>query len=491
MSAVLMPTRILIVGGGGREHALAWKLAGEPGVNEVFVAPGGFAIGNEPRVSCLPEVDPLDPAAVVAAAGAAAAELVVIGPEASLAAGVADACTAAGIPVFGPSRSAARIETSKSFCHAVAAAAGVRMAHSRSFSRLAPARVFAAELAAGGDGLVVKADGLAAGKGVTMCASLREAEAALEAIFGAAVSSGEPGGEAADGSGGSGQNELARVVIEERLFGLEASVIALCDGRDALALPPARDFKRLADGDRGPNTCGMGAYSPLPDLPDQAVQEIVASVHRPLLAELARQGSPFRGALYAGLILTADGPVLLECNARFGDPETQVTLPRLAVPLGPLLRAAARRELAAAAAALGLGGSGRPEGEPSTLIPVLPGAAVGFVLASAGYPERARWGDAIRGLAPGAGADVVSGEPPGLVFHSGTTVDPDGLVRTNGGRVLTAVGRGADLESARGAAERLADAIDFDGVQRRRDIARDLPAQPVGSSRSIPAGVPA
>src|ERR1019366_2186508 len=224
MSAVLMPTRILIVGGGGREHALAWKLAGEPGVNEVFVAPGGFAIGNEPRVSCLPEVDPLDPAAVVAAAGAAAAELVVIGPEASLAAGVADACTAAGIPVFGPSRSAARIETSKSFCHAVAAAAGVRMAHSRSFSRLAPARVFAAELAAGGDGLVVKADGLAAGKGVTMCASLREAEAALEAIFGAAVSSGEPGGEAADGSGGSGQNELARVVIEERLFGLEASV---------------------------------------------------------------------------------------------------------------------------------------------------------------------------------------------------------------------------------------------------------------------------
>jgi phosphoribosylamine--glycine ligase len=481
MSAALMPTRILIVGSGGREHALAWKLAGEPGVNEVFVAPGSFAIGNEPRVSCLPWVNPLDPDAVVGAARAKAAELVVIGPEAPLAAGVADACSTAGITVFGPSQAAARIETSKSFCHVVAAGAGVRMARARSFSRLAPALTFAAELAAGGDGLVVKADGLAGGKGVTICTSLGEAEAALRAIFEFAGSGSEP-----DHDG-----EPALVVIEERLFGLEASVIALCDGRDALALPAARDHKRLGDGDRGPNTGGMGAYSPLPDLPAEAVDSIVARIHRPILAELARRGSPFRGALYAGLILTADGPVLLECNARFGDPEIQVILPRLAVALGPLLRAAARRELAAAAAALGISGTGRPGSQPSALLPVLPGATVGIVLASAGYPERPRRGDAIRGLEPGAPAATTSAAGPGLVFQSGTILDGDGLVRTNGGRVLTAVGWGIDLESARAAAEHLAGTIDFEGLQRRQDVALDLPAGPVGSPRPIAAGVPA
>ncbi len=460
MIAALMPTRILIVGGGGREHALAWKLSGEPGLNEVFVTPGSSAIGNEPRVTCLPDVDPLDPAAIVAAARATAAELVVIGPEAPLAAGVADACTAAGIAVFGPSRSAARIETSKSFCHEVAEAAGVRMARAGSFHQLAEARAFAAELAATGDGLVVKADGLAAGKGVTLCASLDEAEAALAAIFAR-----EAHVEASD-FGGSESAPL--VVIEERLVGPEASVIALCDGRDALALPAARDHKRLADGDRGPNTGGMGAYSPLPDLSDAAVEAIVASVHRPILAELARRGSPFRGALYAGLILTADGPVLLECNARFGDPETQVILPRLAVPLGPLLRAAALRELASAAAGLGLS---------TVLIPVLPGAAVGIVLASAGYPERAHMGELIRGVDPAAPADRATG----LVFQSGTIIDDDGSFRTNAGRVLTAVARAGDLGAARAAAETLADSIDFDGLQRRHDIALDL----------VPVGVPA
>ena len=491
MSAVLMPTRILVVGGGGREHALAWKLAGEPGVNEVFVAPGSFAIGNEPRVSCLPEVDPLDADAVVGAARVTAAELVVIGPEAPLAAGLADACMAAGILVFGPSRAAARIETSKSFCHDVAAAAGVRMARSRSFNRLGPARVFAAELAVAGQGLVVKADGLAAGKGVTMCATLAEADAALEAIFEPDRPTGAPGDEAAAPGSPDGIDEPARVVIEEQLFGPEASVIALCDGRDALALPAARDHKRLADGDRGPNTGGMGAYSPLPDLPDEAVEAIVAGVHRPLLAELARRGSPFRGALYAGLILTVDGPVLLECNARFGDPETQVVLPRLAAPLGPLLRAAARRELAGATTVLGLGGTGRPGGGQSALLPVLPGATVGIVLASAGYPERARRGDPIRGRAPGAGAVGSSADQPGLVFHSGTTLDADGLVRTNGGRVLTVVGRGTDLGAARAAAERIADAIEFDGLQRRHDIGRDLPPAAVRPAEPIRAGVPA
>jgi phosphoribosylamine--glycine ligase len=461
-----MPTRILIVGGGGREHALAWKLAGEPGVNDVFVAPGSATIANEPRVTCLPEVDPLDPAQVVAAARAAAIELVVVGPEAPLAAGVADACTAAGIAVFGPSRAAARIETSKAFCHEVAEAAGVRMARARAFGRLAPALEFAAELAAGGGGVVIKADGLAAGKGVTICASLVEAQAALETIFEGAAPV-DPDVRTED--------EVAVVVVEERLYGLEASVIALCDGRDALALPAARDHKRLADGETGPNTGGMGAYSPLPDLADDAVQAIVAGVHRPLLAELARRGMPFRGALYAGLILTADGPVLLECNARFGDPETQVILPRLAVPLGPLLRAAAHRELAAAS----------PGG---ALLPVLPGAAVGIVLASSGYPDRPRRGDAISGIDPGADVAHAMQEAGSLVFQSGTQLDAEGRLRTNGGRVLTLVGRGPDLVTARAAAERLAEVVTFDGVQRRHDIALDLPVARAAAD-PVPAGV--
>jgi phosphoribosylamine--glycine ligase len=472
VSAVLMPTRILIVGGGGREHALAWKLAGEPGVNEVFVAPGSAAIGNESRVSCLPGIDPLDPEAVVRAARITAAELVVIGPEAPLEAGVADACTAAGIAVFGPSRAAARIETSKAFCHEVADAAGVRMARAQAFSRLAPALEFAGRLAGSGNGVVVKADGLAAGKGVWICDSPAEAESALRRIF-------EPGGPAAGEPGideADGIEETALAVVEERLFGLEASVIALCDGRDALALPAARDHKRLEDGDRGPNTGGMGAYSPLPDLPDEAVEAIIAGVHRPILAELARRGSPFRGALYAGLILTDAGPVLLECNARFGDPETQVILPRLAVPLGPLLRAAARRELAAASANLGI---------TSSLLPVLPGAAVGIVLASAGYPDKPRRDDPISGLSAAGDAEQNAGGRHGLVFQSGTSVRDDGSFSTSGGRVLTVVGRGTDLAAARMLAEELADAIHFDGLQRRRDVAATPPAA------RVPVGAPA
>jgi phosphoribosylamine---glycine ligase len=462
-----MPTRILVVGGGGREHALAWKLAAEPGVNAVYVAPGSAAIGREPRVTCLPGVDPLDPAAVVEAARAVAAELVVVGPEAPLAEGAADACTAAGIPVFGPSRAAAEIETSKAFCHEVAAAAGVRMARAGAFRDLSSALAFTFELARDGEGLVVKADGLAAGKGVTVCDSLAEAEAALGAIF------------AHEADETDGASLPVRVVIEERLHGLEASVIALCDGRDALALPAARDHKRLGDGETGPNTGGMGAYSPLPDLPDELVETIVADVHLPILAELARRGRPFRGALYAGLILTSDGPVLLECNARFGDPETQAILPRLAVPLGPLLRACARGELAQAAGQLGLFDRG------SSLLPVLPGAAVAIVLASAGYPDSARRGDQISDLEPAA-------LNAGLVFHSGTSLGPDDRFLTNGGRVLAVVGRGPDLSAARAEAEALAERIDFAGRQRRHDIAASPPAGPAAEPRRpVALGAPA
>lgn len=439
---LVMPTRILIVGGGGREHALAWRLSVEPGVNTVFVGPGSDAMAAEPRVQRLTEVDPLDGSSVVAGARAIAAELVVIGPEAPLAAGVADALQAAGIAVFGPTAAAARIEASKAFCHEIAAAAGVPMARSGAFGSAREAGAFARQLRADGRGIVVKADGLAAGKGVTVCNTLDEA---LHAIDSAAL----------DGP----------VVVEERLEGREASLIALCDGRDALALPMARDHKRLGDGDTGPNTGGMGAYSPLPDLPDADADDLTARFHRPILAELAARGTPFRGALYAGLMLTADGPVLLECNARFGDPETQVILPRLAAPLGPLLLAAARGHLLDAARPLGLQGA---------RIPALPIATVGVVLAAAGYPGTPQRDDRITGLDRVRGAGT-------LVFHGGTSADGAGGYRTAGGRILTIVGRGRDLEAARAQAEGAVDLIAFDGLQRRHDIGAD--AVPLGAAR--------
>ncbi|MCI0345430.1 MAG: phosphoribosylamine--glycine ligase, partial [Chloroflexi bacterium] len=397
-----MPTRVLVVGAGGREHALAWKLAAEPGVNAVFVAPGSAGIAEGPRTTRLPDVDPLDGPSVVAAARTHSVELVVVGPEAPLAAGLADALRDAGIAVFGPDRAAARIETSKAFCHEVAEAAGVPMARARAFGpgEVDSARELVADLGAAGDGVVLKQDGLAAGKGVNV---YDDAGLALQHVPSFLLGR-EPGRPA--------------LVVEERLRGREASVIAICDGRVAVPLPAARDHKRLCDGDLGPNTGGMGAYSPLPDLDDAAVADIVETIHRPILAELADRGTPFRGFLYAGLILTADGPRLLECNARLGDPEAQVILPRLAGPIGPLLLAAARGALPVA----------RP--------PVLPGAAVGIVLAAQGYPGTPKRGRPIDGIddARASGA---------LVFHGGTVGRPQGGFGTNGGRVLTVVGRGA------------------------------------------------
>jgi phosphoribosylamine--glycine ligase len=433
-----MPTRVLVVGGGGREHVLAWKLAGEPGVNEVVVTPGSAAMAGEARVRTLPGTDATDPAAIVAAARAMAAELVVIGPEAPLATGVADALAEAGIAVFGPSRDAARLETSKAFCHEIASAAGVRMARARAFAggEIEAAAAFIRELDAGGVGIVLKADGLAGGKGVIVAESLEQALELAPSFL------------------ANRPQDAPALVVEERLEGREASVIAICDGTRAVALPAARDHKRLCDGDRGPNTGGMGAYSPLPDLDGAAVEAILETVHRPILAEMAFRGTPFRGFLYAGLMLTPDGPVLLECNVRLGDPEAQVILPRVAVALGPLLLAAARGRLPAAL----------PE-----LVPAVPGAAVGIVLAAQGYPGTPKRGDPIDGLE----AAVATGA---LVFHAGTVARPGGGYGTSGGRVLAVVGRGPGLAEARAAAERAADAIVWEGLQRRHDIANDLPA---------------
>jgi phosphoribosylamine--glycine ligase len=444
-----VPARILVIGGGGREHALAWKLGREPEVAQVIAAPGSAGIAQEPGVRCTP-VDALDPAAVVALARAEGVDLVVVGPEAPLGAGVADALEAAGFAVFGPLRAAARMETSKAFCHDVAEAAGVRVARARAFAGgdEAEAAAFVRELAEDGVLAVLKADGLAAGKGVIVTDSLEQALALVPSFL-----AGRPAGEPA-------------LVIEERLSGPEASVIAICDGTRAVALPAARDHKRLGDADRGPNTGGMGAYSPLPDLDDAAVDEVLRTVHLPVLAELARRGTPFRGFLYAGLMLTDTGPALLETNVRLGDPEAQAILPRLAGDLAPVLAAAA---------------AGALPGEIGSRLPVRDEAAVTIVLAAEGYPGDPRRGDAIEGiddaLAQGA-----------LVFHAGTVARqrPGGGFVTNGGRVLAVTAMGPDVPVARAAAERAADAVAWPGMHRRRDIAATLPDRPAVLASGAP-----
>jgi phosphoribosylamine--glycine ligase len=447
VSRLVQPTRILVIGKGGREHALVWKLAAEPGVNEVVAVPAPHVVTKIPRVRGGPAMNILAAPKLVELARSFAVELVVIGPEGPLAAGVADAVAAAGIPVFGPTAAAARIETSKSFCRDVAAAAGVPMAEGRTFADgdRSAGRAYAMHLAASG-GVVVKADGLAAGKGVTVCDTADHAAAAIAAIDGP-------------------------FVIEERLAGHEASVIAICDGRDALALPIARDHKRLGDGDSGPNTGGMGAYSPLPDVPDEAADEILDRFHRPALAELARRGTPFRGALYAGLMLTNDGPRLLEFNARFGDPETQVILPRLAVPLGPLLLAAARGSLGDARGIFG--GASR--------LPTLPGATVGIVLASEWYPGEPDEVPNDRRITALEDDGTLPDAPDVLVFHSGSFHELPGTFLATGGRILTVVGQGSNLAKARAAAERAADRIAWPGMRRRHDIAMN-PPQPVAGA---------
>lgn len=442
-----VPRTVLVIGSGAREHALAWRLRMDTGVERVIEAPGN---AGHVDVANVRAIRPDDHAAVVRLAREEAVDLVVVGPEAPLVGGLADDLRAAGIPVFGPEASAAAIEGSKALCRDIAADARIPMAVGAAFEALEPALAWATTL---GAPCVVKADGLAAGKGVTVCATLEEAEEALRdalerGVFGAAGS---------------------RVVVERALEGPEASVIAICDTTTALALPAARDHKRIGEGDRGPNTGGMGAYAPLADLDGAAVEEIVATVHRPALAALAARGRPYRGALYAGLMLTPDGPRLLEFNARFGDPETQVMLPLLAVPLAPLLLAAAQDRLAAAAAALGIAGP---------LLPTRPGAAVGVVLAAEGYPAAPVTGDPIEGIEEARASGA-------LVFEAGTA-RRDGRTVTAGGRVLTVVGRGRDLDAAADAAHAAADLVRFRGRQVRRDIGRAPVAQ--ARAAAAPAG---
>ncbi len=436
--------RILLVGAGGREHALAGKLAAEPEVAEVIVAPGNPLIAERHRT--VPTVGQLDAAGLAGLARTEQVDVVVFGPEAPLVGGVADRLIAEGVAVCGPTEAAARLEASKAFCREVAEAAGVPMAEGRPFDAVAPALAWAARF----DGRVaVKADGLAGGKGVVVCGSLAEAEDALRAAL-------EEGR-----FGGAGRT----VVVEEALTGPELSVIVLADASGMLVLPGARDHKRLGDGDRGPNTGGMGAVSPAPGVDDDLVREIAERFHRPVLAEMARRGSLFRGALFGGFILTASGPRLLEFNVRFGDPESEAILPRLDVPLGRLLCAIARDRLIPEAAALGIAGP---------LLPVRAGAGIAVVLAAAGYPEAVRTGDPVTGIAEARAAG-------GLVFGAGIAGAP-GAWRTAGGRVLIVAATGEDLPAATAAVDRAADAIAFPGLQRRRDLGRTPAAAPVAGA---------
>ena len=398
--------RALVVGSGGREHALVWKLAQAASLTELHAAPGS------PGIARLCECHPVraeDAEGVLALAHAIEVDVVVVGPEAPLVAGLADVLRPGGIAVFGPSAAAAAIEGSKAFAKDVMAAAGVPTA---------------AQLAVARPPCVVKADGLAAGKGVHVCRSQAELDVALRAM-------------ASLGGG---------VVVEELLEGPEVSLFALCDGSDAVALVPAQDFKRAYDGDDGPNTGGMGSYAPVPGLGEEAIAELVELVHRPVLAELQSRGTPFVGALFAGLMLTADGPRVLEFNCRFGDPETQSVLPLLEGDLLEALAAAATGELSGVTLETG------------------PGAAVTVVLAAGDYPAGSDRGSPIAGVdeAEAAGA---------LVFHAGTALHGDRLV-TNGGRVLGVTGLGETIAAARTAAYDAADRIEFDGARRREDIAR-------------------
>ena len=405
-----------MIGTGGREHAMVWSLSRDPGVAEVHAAPGNPGMTG---FATLHDVDPMSGFGVAGLAEQLGVDLVVVGPEGPLVAGVADAVTERGIACFGPSAAAARLEGSKAFAKDVMAAAGVPTARAFVCATAAEAEAALDEL---GAPYVVKDDGLAAGKGVVVTTDRAEALAHAKGC--------------------------ERVVIEEYLDGPEVSLFALTDGTTVRPLQPAQDFKRIRDGDLGPNTGGMGAYTPLPWAPPHLVDEVLRDVLQPTVDEMARRGTPFAGLLYAGLALTSAGLCVVEFNARFGDPETQALLALLDSPLGPLLHAAATGTLA--------------DVPPPAW---RPGAAVAVVMAGAGYPETSSSGDVI------VGAETLDVETDVHVLHAGTARDADGRLVTAGGRVLAVTAVGADIADARAKAYEGVASISFPGAQWRRDIA--------------------
>lgn len=420
--------KTLVIGTGGREHALARSLALDPSVSEVHVAPGNPGMAT---VATQHVVDPMNGGAVADLAEALGVDLVVVGPEAPLVAGVADAVTERGIACFGPSGAAAQLEGSKAFAKEIMAAAGVPTA--RAFV-CTTSQEAAAALDEFGAPYVVKDDGLAAGKGVVVT---NDRQAAVDHAAG-----------------------CERVVIEEYLDGPEVSLFAITDGTTVYPLQPAQDFKRVFDGDQGPNTGGMGAYTPLPWAPEGLVAEVFNTVLQPTVDEMARRGTPFSGLLYAGLALTSKGMRVVEFNARFGDPETQPLLALLESPLSPLLYGAATGTLA--------------DVPPPTW---KPGAAVAVVLASKGYPETSSSGDVITGIDAAEELDGVH------VIHAGTSMQGQDLV-TAGGRVLAVIATGDSVASARDAAYGGVAHVEFEGAQHRTDIAAGISTSSITEGHS-------
>lgn len=420
-----MGMRVLVVGRGGREHAIAWKLACSRRVDEVIAAPGNAGIASLAR--CIP-VQPMDTDRLLGLVERERVDLVVVGPEDPLAAGLADALRAAGVPTVGHSAGAMRIESSKSWAKAIIASSGIPTAQAITVHDVDTGIRAVDELSVGG-GVVVKADGLAAGKGVVVADRREEAVRALEH----ALHDSELGG--------------GPVVIEERLEGPEVSIFMLTDGSAIRILPTARDHKRACDGDTGPNTGGMGAFSPTSLVDEATLAEIRETVLEPVVREMQMLGSPLQGVIYAGLMLAATGPRVIEFNARFGDPEAQVILPTMRGDLAKHLAAVADRTLRGSTA------------------PKTKGAAVGIAIAAPGYPGSYPQG------APISGLDDLANEPDVIVFHAGTRRDDDGRVVTAGGRVLTVVGLGNDVQTAHDRAYEAAARVSFKGSWYRHDIA--------------------
>ena len=415
--------KVLVIGAGGREHAIAWKLAQSPRITEVLVAPGNPGTAREPK---LRNLAPSAVADLVELAQREQVGFTVVGPEAPLAAGVVDAFRAARLPIFGPTRAAAQLESSKDFAKQFLVRHNIPTAKYETFSDAAVAHAY---IEREGAPIVIKADGLAAGKGVVVAMSADEAHAAINMML-------------LDNKMGDAG---ARVVIEEFMEGEEASFIVMADGRNALALATSQDHKRLLDGDRGPNTGGMGAYSPAPVVTPEVHARVMREVIQPTLAGMAAEGLPYTGFLYAGLMIDGEGsPRVVEFNCRLGDPETQPILMRLKSDLADLVEAAIAGTL----------DQSKAEWDPRF--------ALGVVLAAAGYPDSPRKGDPITGLPTHALADA-------HVFHAGTA-EQDGQVVTAGGRVLCVTALGEDVHAAQQRAYALAAAIHFDGCQYRRDI---------------------